>query len=227
MKYKKITKKELEKYFKIQEKNLFFILRYGKGRNLITIKKNFFFDEDLATLVGLMPDGSLIKDIMRIYFHQKKDITKIYLFRDLIKKFFNITNRIFIRQKDQWGTYDLFINSQTLARFFYHILYVSKSNEKERIPTWIYTSPDSVKFNYIRSIYDMEGTILKNLREIRFITKDHSFAQDIKKLLSTLDVTCHIRPRIGGTHRTIQYRVSIYRISNFKKFKKIGFTVPY
>ncbi len=223
MKYQKINKKLLTKYFKIVSFNNKYILKYGNGINTIKINIPFILDEDCASLAGLMPDGSLIKDLMRIYFHQKKDISKNYLFRDLLNNLFSPSNKIFIRKGH--NCFDTYTNSKTLARFFYHILQIPKSNKSMRIPSWVFKSPDSVKIAYLKQAFDMEGTILKSLREIRFITKDKKFAYDLKKLLKSLDITSNVKERIGGTHRTIQYRLSIYRKENFIKFKKIGFRV--
>jgi len=87
-------------------------------------------------------------------------------------------------------------------------------------------SPDSVKRAYLREVFAMEGTIFKSLSEIRLISKDYNFAFDIKKLLEDLGIKSFLKERIGGTHRTLQYRVSIYRKENFEKFKEIGVSTP-
>jgi hypothetical protein len=174
-----------------------------------------------------MPDGSLIKDLMRIYFHQKKDVFQILLFGELLTKCFDIRHRIFIRQKDEAGTFDLYVNSQTLARFFYHVMEIPKSDEEMSVPSWIFTSPHTVKLSYLRSAYDMEGTVLKSCREIRFITKDKQYANDMSRLLSAIGITSTVNPRIGGMHRTRQYRLSVYGKKNFSLFKQVGFQIPH
>ncbi len=189
------------------------------------IDKDFKLNEDVASLAGLMPDGSLIRDLMRIYFHQKKDKRKIYLFKNLLLKLFRPKNRIFIRNNR--GSWDVYTNSQTLAVFFYKILKIPKSDEQMRVPKWIFTSSRKVKIAYLKQAYDMEGTIVKALCEIRFITKDHKFAMDINRLLTQVGIKSFVKERIGGTYNTLQYRVSIYRKENFQKFKEIGFSVKF
>lgn len=189
------------------------------------IDKDFKLNEDAASLAGLMPDGSLIKDLMRIYFHQKKDKRKIYLFKNLLLKLFRPENRIFIRNNR--GSWDVYTNSQTLAIFFYKILKIPKSDEQMRVPKWIFDSPRKVKIAYLKQAFDMEGTIVKALCEIRFITKDHKFALDINRLLAHVGIKSFVKERIGGTYNTLQYRVSIYRKENFQKFKEIGFSVKF
>ena len=76
MKYLTINRENLEKYFtisKISDKE--FIVRIPNGENFIKIQIPFTLTENVATLAGLMPDGSLIKDLRRIYFTQKKDMS--------------------------------------------------------------------------------------------------------------------------------------------------------
>src|SRR3989338_1524440 len=95
--YKKIQPKELNKDFELlSDEEEFVTLKHLRGRNTIKISSPFVFDEDVARLAGMMPDGSLIKDLRRIYFHQFKDLSKIYLFRDLLIKKFSPNNKVFI-----------------------------------------------------------------------------------------------------------------------------------
>ena len=225
MNYKKITRKQLEKQFKINKYYNKHKLKYKNGKNLIFIKIPFILNEDCAKLAGMMPDGSLIKDLMRIYLTQKKDTSKLFLFKKIIVKLFSPKNKIFIRE-NQLNS-DAYINSQTLAIFFFYILGINKSDEMMRVPKWIFKSPKSVKITYLQQAFDMEGTILKSLNEIRFITKDKLFALDLQKLLFHIDIKSTVNPRIGGIRRTLQYRISVYGKENFKKFKEIGFRIPF
>lgn len=220
--YKIVSIRKLQKYFLTEVTNNEILLHYSNMDKPIMIKIPFKLDEDCAALMGLMPDGSLIKDLRRIYFHQAKDIKKLQLFERVIQEKFKPDSTM-LRKKDNNQFY---INSQTLARFFYHILRLPKSDESMRVPPWIFLSPRKVKVTYLREAFAMEGTVLKRLYEIRFITKDKLFAYDIKKLLLQLNISSTVNTRIGGTHRTIQYRLSIYRTENFRKFEEIGFTLP-
>jgi len=220
-----INKKNLKKYFKIEYEGKFLKLMSPRAQNFIRINKKFELDEDVATLAGLMPDGSLIKDLRRIYFGQKKDIRKVYLFKKLIIKLFRPNNKIFIRQG--CNVLEAYTNSKTLAIFYHKILEIPKSDQQMRVPPWIFKSSKKVKIAYLKQAFDMEGTILKRLYEIRFITKDKKFAFDLKRLLLQLNITSFVNERIGGTHKTIQYRLSIYSKANFIKFKEIGFSVPF
>ena len=223
--YKTIRLDEFPKEFELVTEDGFVILKHRRGRNTIKITSPFVLDEAVAKLAGMMPDGSLIKDLRRIYFGQDKDLSKIYLFRDLLIKKFSPNNRVFIDRGH--FEYRAYINSTTLANFFYHVLKIPKSDEQMNVPKWIFYSPNSVKYAYLREAFAMEGTILKKLNEIRFITKDNLFAVNIKRLLKTVGIKSYITERLGGTPPTLQFRVSIYCKENFEKFCKIGFSLPF
>jgi intein/homing endonuclease len=219
--YSLITINHLSK-FKINKLGDKFCLSLSNCKNKVLISLPFVLDERVGSLAGMMPDGSLIKDLKRVYFTQKKDFRKILQFRGLLIELFSPTNKVFIR--DGHNAFDAYTNSTVLANFLYHVLDFSKSDEEMKVPKWMFLSPDSVKRAYLREAFAMEGTIFKSLKEIRFITKDKDYALGIQALLNSLKIGSFVQTRIGGTHRTIQYRVSIYRKENFEKFKEIGFT---
>ena len=143
MEYITITTDQLSR-FTVKKANEKYILSKKRCPNKIEIKIPFILDEKVATLAGMMPDGSLIKDIRRIYFGQKKDLTKHDLFERIIKESFNPSNKIFNRVKNKCGTTESYINSTVLCHFLYYILDFKKSDEELRIPKWIFSSPDSI-----------------------------------------------------------------------------------
>ncbi len=221
--YQTINEEDLERFLVEKQENKY-LLKLKNCHNKILIPLPFILNEDVATLAGMMPDGSLIKDIRRVYFSQKKDFKKNLLFRNLLKKLFNPNNKVFIREGR--GCHETYTNSTVLCHFLHYILDFAKSDEEMRVPEWIFTSPNSVKRAYLREAFAMEGCIFKSLCEIRFYTKDYNYAQDIRDLLLSLGINLFLKSRIAGTHHRVQYRISIYRKENFEKFKKIGFTAP-
>tara|TARA_Y100000310_G_scaffold343317_1_gene450365 strand:+ start:2202 stop:2951 length:750 start_codon:yes stop_codon:yes gene_type:complete len=221
--YRSIKLKEIQRKFSMRRNGQLWELKYSRGRNPINIVIPFVLDEDVAILAGLMPDGSLIKDLRRIYFHQKKDLSKLYLFKEILHRKFGVQNKVFIREG--CNVFEAYSNSQTLARFLYELVNFSKSDESMRVPKWIFNSPESVKNVYLREVFAMEGSILRNHREIRMISKDKEFALDLQKLLDQVKITSTVRPRIGGTPPGRQYRLAIYGKVNFSEFRKIGFSL--
>ena len=226
--YLEIPTNKIEEYFNVNSFKNKSVLSSCNLSNSISVKNPFVLNEDVATLAGLMPDGSLIKDLMRIYFYQKKDISKVYLFESLIKNLFVPTSKVFISRKvtDVVDTI-CYVNSKTLANFFYYILEIPKSNEPMNVPKWIFRSQKSVKISYLKQVFDMEGTILNNLKEMRFVSKDKIFAENVKKLLRSIGIESrlNIAPRLK--QKSPQYRVHIYGKENFVKFKEIGFRIPF
>ena len=223
--FQSINFPEINKNFSLKNYGNSWELKYGRGINAIHIEIPFVLDEDVAILAGLMPDGSLIKDLKRIYFHQKKDLSKLYLFKEILHRRFGVQNKVFIREG--CNVFEAYSNSQTLAHFLYELVNFSKSDEPMRVPKWIFNSPDSVKNVYLREVFAMEGSILKNHREIRLISKDQEFALDLQKLLDQVKITSTVRSRIGGTPPGTQYRLAIYGKKNFSEFRKIGFSLKF
>ncbi len=114
------------------------------GVNIIRIQLPFLLNEDVARLAGMMPDGSLIKDLKRVYFTQKKDFRKIEQFRNLVIKLFNPSNTVFIRQGH--GAHEAYFNSKVLTHFLHYHLDFKRSDQAMRIPSWVFYSPPSVKY---------------------------------------------------------------------------------
>ena len=221
--YKQININQLVR-FKIIKKRDKYLLRMPYCSNYIIIKLPFILDENIAKLAGLMPDGSLIKDIRRLYFSQKKDFSKHILFQKVIHKLFSPNNKIFMKNTSNCP--DSYINSTVLCHFLHYLVDFKKSDEEMRVPEWLYTSPDSVKRAYLHEAFAMEGTIFKSLTEIRFYSKFEQYCLDIQRLLVKLNIKSFVKSRVAGTPPDIQYRLSIYRKENFQEFLKIGVSIP-
>lgn len=224
--YIKVKNKKIKKYFQLKSKKDVYLLRISNLTKPVKIRLPFKFDEDAAALAGLMPDGSLIRDLMRVFFIQKKSMALISLFDKIISRIF-LSSVLLHRKIDGAGATQIYANSKTLAYFFYYILDISKSDEQMRVPSWVFESTSSVRKAYLRSAFDTEGSILKKLTEIRFVSKDKYFAKDIKRLLASVGIRSYITYTPRPTATSGQYRVSIYRKENFEKFRDIDFRVPF
>lgn len=158
-------------------------LGIGRSRNDISITFPFVLNEKVAKLVGMMPDGSLSRDLSRIEFTQKKDISKIDEFRNLLKELFGIKQiRVLI---DKTESLTLSVGSKPLAVFM-HYLGVPKSDEPYRIPSWIMESPTTVVKAYVSEVFAMEGSVCDpttGKREVRLHSCDFSFMTDMRNLL--------------------------------------------
>ncbi len=102
-------------------------LKFNALSKAIIIDRRKMFNQDYAMLSGLMPDGSLIKDLKRIYFHQKKYKKMTHIFAILLKRLFSPESTILFKYGPR-GDKQCYINSQTLAMYFYHIMQIPKSD---------------------------------------------------------------------------------------------------
>ena len=111
--YQRINIIDVEKLFKINKEGYKYTLSLKNCPNKVTIALPFILDERIATLAGMMPDGSLIKDKRRLYFVQKKDYSKHILFENIIKDLFSPNNKIFM--KNTTGALESYLNSTVLG----------------------------------------------------------------------------------------------------------------
>ncbi|MEW6222259.1 MAG: hypothetical protein AB1476_02905 [Candidatus Hadarchaeota archaeon] len=123
--YHKLTLDDLACFSvkRLSSDKLFLLL--GRCRNGIVVSVPFSLDEKVALLVGMMPDGSIPKDINSVMFSQKKDPTKIIVFKDLLQELFGIQHvRTWI---DKTGTTILQVANKTLATFMHDFFGVPTS----------------------------------------------------------------------------------------------------
>jgi len=158
-------------------------LGIGLSRNDISVTIPFVLNEKVATLVGMMPDGSLSKGLLQIEFTQKKDASKVDEFKKLLEELF--CTKLIRISRDKTGSMTLLVGSKPLANFF-HCLGVSKSDEPYRVPSWIVNSPESVVKAYVSQVFAMEGSVCDptiGKREVRLHSCDFSFMKDMQHLL--------------------------------------------
>jgi intein/homing endonuclease len=221
--YIQINEEDIPDMFEIEKVGDKFKIKFSRSKPIF-IKLPFILDEKVATLAGLMPDGSLIKDLMRIYFGQKKYISKVYLFIDLLKELFNPESTLLIRKAHKGGL-DGYTNSQTLCKFLYFVLNFTKSDEEFKIPKWVFESPRSVKITYIREAFAMEGCVEKWPRKIiTLVNKPPHLPYGLQKMLLLFGIKATVKTRIGGLKPQLQYKLFISGRENLMKFQEIGFT---
>jgi len=221
--YLQINQEDIPDIFEVEEVGDKFKIKIKQSKSIF-IKLPFILDERIATLAGLMPDGSLINDLRRIYFGQKKDISKVYLFIDLLKELFNPESTLLIRKAHKGGL-DGYTNSQTLCKFLYFVLNFTKSDEEFKIPWWVFKSPRSVKIAYIREAFAMEGCVEKWPRKvITLVNKPPFLPRGLQKMLLSFSITATVKTRISGIKPQLQYKLFISGRENLMKFAEIGFT---
>ena len=198
-------------------------LGIGRCRNNIAANIPFILNEKVAKLVGMMPDGSIVKTLTSVMFSQKKEPAKIDQFRELLQELFDINHvRTWI---DNTGTTILQAANKPLAIFIHNYLGVPTSIETYRVPQWIVKSPQSVVKTYVSEVFAMEGSVCDpttGKKEVRLHSCDLSFMKDMQNLLEKrLDIkssifTYHIKG-YGS-----KYYLRIGKKENLLKLRDIG-----
>jgi len=189
----------------VLEKHFYIVQRVGKNKillkkdnstNSVVIDFPFIYDHEISMLCGMMPGGSLTRDLMRIFFDQKKDKKKPVVFGKIIEKRFRPESKIHFRVGNH-GTSQVYINSKTLSHFFYYILGLSKSDEDFKIPEFMFESSLETKRTFLRELFAMEGTVLKPDRhsEVRLHNTSKILMSQTKELLREFNIKCRIKAR--------------------------------
>jgi len=165
-----------------------------QSRNNIIITIPFTLDEKAAKLVGMMPDGTISRNLSQVVFWQKKDLTKVDEFKTLVEKLFGI-EKVNLRV-DKTNSRMAQASSKPLAIFMNNCLGVSKSDEPYRVPWWIMNSPMGVVKTYVSEVFAMEGSVCDprtGKKEARLHSCDLYFVEDMQRLLKErLNITSSI-----------------------------------
>jgi len=218
--YIHLNKEDINNFFEIKENKLY--LKDSRAKP-VNISLPFKIDENIAKIAGMLFDGSLDKNHYSIMFSQKKDKNKVKEFSNIIKNFFNINPCFSTTHNTPMVTF----SSKTLATFFNKCLDLPKSDERGKVPYWIWISPRSVIIEYLRYAFAMEGSISHYLKgsEIRFHSVDLYFLKDLKKLLKNkFDINSQIIKYYIRDYGW-KYFLAIYNRDGVIKFTEIGFAL--
>jgi len=217
-KYQYINIKDIPKKISISKFNgNKFKLVIGRSRP-IYVKLPLKLDENLAKVSAMLLDGSLDKNLYCIIFSQKKDKTKLIEISKIIKSNFGLDCR-------KYG-YNVIFSNKTLCYFLYYCLDMYKCDEHTKIPYWIKCSPYSVKRDYVRYAFAMEGSIKDPLlrdKEIRFHSCDKFHTKELLKFLKDEFYLNFKFEKYFIKGYGWKYYLSITNKNEFIKFLKIGF----
>ncbi len=230
---KNIQGKQNSAYIIISEKDLPAIFEivgdtiYLKDSKALPFKINFplYLNEELAKIAAMILDGSVSKNLMRCSFAQKKDKSKVTEFSNIIKRRFSINDSFSIHKGS--GTHEISYSRKAFVSFLYHCLNIHKSDEKARIPYWIWKSPRSVIIEYLRYAFAMEGSVSSYLRanEVKFHSTDLQYMRDLKNLLKNkFDITSKIHKYYIKGYGW-KYFLYFQDKENIIKFMEIGFAL--
>jgi len=202
----------------------------SKANNRVKYKIKEFFDQDFARLFGyLVGDG----------YTRFKKTTGVIVFtnnnQDLLDDFENIIKRIFNlkvgkRKKKNTNTYDYYITSIELVRILEKIdPKIIKKSEEMSISKILTKSPNNIIKEFLKALFDCEGHIRKNRREIEFSSKSKNLVFDLKCILLRFGVLSQVSSALKYAANTknktkrIYYRLRISGEDVIKYNKEIGF----
>lgn len=112
------------------------------------------------------------------------------------------------------------VGSTIFSRFCTHLGFSGRRGKIFRIPYFIFRSPKHVSKEFLRALFETDGTASGMLS---VCTKDKELAQDIVLLLMSFGIKAYIYPKPSKKYKRDYYQVQISRLASDKFFKDIGF----
>jgi len=204
----------------------------GLCRNKLDLPN--YIDEEFSRLFGfLLGDGSIGK--YGVSFAEGEDEIQNIYYSKLMKKFFGNCKRINSKRK-----YSNYSSSNTLASELLSKLGFVNGSKKKRIPSWLFTSSDSIKKEFILGLLDADGHYrdLVNGFSCEISLANKELIEDIKEIWTSIGLCSgHIRHRIRPSKtRIVGYEttprimpeseswdlyLSEYELPKFEKIQKI------
>ncbi|HRZ85211.1 MAG TPA: LAGLIDADG family homing endonuclease [Candidatus Paceibacterota bacterium] len=180
------------------------------------------FDENIAKIMGYyLGDGNY--EVDRISFsEQRQEIADYY--KNLIDNHFKVES--VIRFREDKGYYQIRVGSRIISQLFKQIFPEWDKTLKQKIPSIVLMSPDSVLASFISGFFDAEGYVSKG--RVAFginngkLTRQIQFALLRLGIISSISVYDNKRNPYSNNNR---YTLSIDDLESLKKFEKlIGFS---
>ena len=193
-----------------------------------------YIDEEFARLFGfLLGDGSIHK--YGVTFAEGVDEIQNLYYSKLMEKFFGNCRRTNSKRK-----YSNYTTSNTLASELLSKLGFVNGSKNKRIPSWVFTSPNSIKKELILGLLDANGSYrdLVNGFSCEISLENEKLIEDIKEIWTSIGLCSgQIRHRIHPSQsRIVGYEkvarvmpeseswdlyLSEYELPRFEKIQKI------
>jgi len=202
----------------------------SRSNNKVKYKIKKMFDAEFARLFGYLVGDGYVRfrkttGIISFTNNNKKLLND---FENLIKKVFNL--KVSKRKKQDSNSYEYYISSIELVRILEKIdPNIVKSSGNMNIGKIICKSPNYILKEFLKSLFDCEGYVNKDKKEIEFSSKSKELAYDIKYILLRFGIISQISSALKyaantkkKTKRTY-YRLRIGGEDSIKFYEKIGF----
>lgn len=202
----------------------------SKANNRIKYDIKKLFDQDFARLFGyLVGDGyTRFRKTSGIISFTNNNQELLNDFVNLIYNIFKL--KVSKRKKQNSNSYEYYISSIELVRILEKIdPNIIKKSEDMRINKLLTKSPNHIIKEFLKSLFDCEGHIREDRREIEFNSKSQELIFDIKYILLRFGIISQVSSGLkfaSNTQNKTKRRYYGLRISGedlIKFYKKIGF----
>jgi len=202
----------------------------SKSRNKVKYSIKGLFDEEFARLWGyLVGDGNVelskIKGVIRF---TNSNIELLNDFENLVKRVFDC--KVTKTRKKNTTCWDYRCLSIELARILNKIdCCITKKSESTRICPLVCKSPNYVLKEFIKALFDCEGYVKKNRREIELNSKSKELIYDLKSLLLRFGISSQVSSSLKCATNTLNkikrtyYRLRISGQNVIRYYDEIGF----
>jgi len=145
-------------------------------------------------------------------------------FKNIVKKLFGIKvgERKLNRQNENYQ--EIYFISKFVRKLLFNFGLTYTTAEYKEIPEGILKSPKKVQANFIKGLFDTDGSISKY---IRYVSASKTLIQQVQLVLLNFNIVSHITKQFNDKYQKYYYTLSIFS-DNINIYKKeIGFDIPY
>jgi len=226
-----LSKLEFPKNQKYQEVVVPFLLTKKIDRNWkgTSMMPKITINENWGRLLGyFLGDGSFANNAIRIscstdYIDIIRDVESLAKEMGLSTATTNkkIQDKRFPKMNKDGKGKDITISSRNLTILLESLGLRSENGRRIiKTPDVIFKSPKSVVREYIRALFEADGTIGRNLS---FTSKDERFIRDLQFLLMCFGIKSKVKGRFNKVYKRWYWNLTIKRLMCERFYKEIGF----
>lgn len=187
-------------------------------------------NEDWGRLIGyIMGDGTVSsKNVVALAVSRKykdvlNDFARIGNSIGVSPKFYSDDDTYMKFKKDRCAVY---LNSRSLRWIFEHKFeFINKTTQEKNLktPSVIWNSPKSVVKEYLRGLFETDGTVYSDQPTCELSTKSKTLAQEVQLLLTGFGIISSLKECYNKKYKKTYYKVSMGRQGCEQFSKEIGF----
>ena len=204
--------------------------------------------KELSNIVAMINgDGHLqidYKNYRYLVSYYSKYMEEINYFKKMMEKIFGVNGLIYLDERNNRKRYKLMFSSKPLCLFLDFVGVVSGKKTKKEffIPDWIYNGKESIKSEFLKGLFDTEGSVsyskgrwrmvFSQNKEKNLIKNGYEYMEQIIKLLNQFGIRCsNVCSSNSSTLRKDGTRSIVFKFSFERKYfglysQNVGFNNP-